>query len=249
MTIDTICSIAAKLLALAAMLGLAGCLGDSSTNRNQTPSTSTSTTLGDLVSSAGPSQTTYRWTGGGVSGGPGTVIWRIDGALSRWDTLFHDTAGYDEGALLILKEENGSSEDFGCYWGVIPDDPSKVLAGCGSGGGGASLMQEFLGRRLPFMADNRMEVSGERTILGASIPCHTGPPIEEICVDDSGRVVYFSARQGDSTTVLEATSVSDRIEPVVWPSIASKSESTGPGPAVMPRESLDLPAGFDYVWD
>lgn len=221
-----------------------GCSGRSSSSSPTVagPSPAAVARLADLVDFRGPAENTYRWSGWGTDGGQGTVIWRLNGDLSRWDTLTKAGASPTQGSFVVIKRANDVTQTFGCDWAAAAGDRSRVRADCGESGGGAPIMGGILGEALPLFADRSLTSAGARTVLGRRVPCYTGGGVQKICVDAQGRVLYFSYGTGSTAQAFEATSVIPAIEPFDWP-FASLSSPT-PISAELSAETLQFPGVF-----
>lgn len=233
--------VAAIVLALTISSTLIACSAQPSpSNTDDTSTTRRLATFGELVGWVGPGQIAYSWTGVVPGNRPGIVVWRSDGELQRWDNLFHDSLGRPAGSFVIIKGDQ-STDMMGCDWSVIPDNHSSVRASCGLGSSGANLMQVAVSELLPLLSHELMASDGERIVMDRSVPCYSGRPADEVCVDESGRVLYFSADQGVDNTVFEATQVSDSIEAFDW---IPPPGSLNPSPTFIPPHDLQLPGVF-----
>lgn len=201
--------------------------------------------LADLLNFKQAAEITYRWTGqipGG--GGPGVVIWRRNGTLSRWDTLTTDTKSPEQGEFIVFGLKGGATQSFGCHWNAVSDDRAKVRADCGTDVGAGSIMALELDSAFPLFQDKPVTSVDDRTVLGRRVSCYTGGPVAEICADNQGHILYFAHGSGSKSIVFEATKVIDAIEVFDWPFGSPSSLTPTTSEQVQSADTLQFPSVF-----
>jgi hypothetical protein len=198
------------------------------------------------VNREGPVQTTYRWTGAGINKtSGGVVVWRISGDVSRWDSVA-DASSPEEGRFIVVKTTPSDALTFGCAWRIDKTTPSNLITDCGPSDGGTTLLDGELGQAFPLLAGTALVRDGTRTVLRQSASCYKEQSRagEEICVDVTGHVLYFSYHQTSGSgdpIVLEATAMTNTPETFDWPSIALVTPS-GQSPVSRSRTELQIPS-------
>lgn len=211
----------------------------------RSPSVNSLRELFDIIDFNGTAEITYRSSGAISGGGPGVVIWRQNGSLSRWDTLPKESDSPTQGRF-VVRRTDPETHAFGCSWVAVPDDRTKIRADCAAGDNAGSIMEIAVGTgALPlFRGGEAATRAGDRTVLGHPVPCYSAGPIEEICIDDRGRVLYFAQGSGANATVFEATTVIDAIESFDWPFDSPNSPTASTIEEIQDAGRLQLPAAF-----
>jgi hypothetical protein len=161
----------------------------------------------------GTAQITYNWTRPGL-GIDGAAVLRIDRSLWRWDVIYEATDRPTQGLFNLYKIETGDFEDtFGCDW-IATDDRSAVRAACNTSGALWSLDAAL---QLVALTHPRVTQLADRTLLRRSASCYSSPPLDEICLDHEGHILYMATGSDEGNiSVIEANFISPVIEPFRW---------------------------------